>query len=74
VEDRSDATIIGLVLGSAACVLAAPVIGRLGAPLLADVAMWVAAGCGVAAFGVAGAATVRAALRDGDRRTKEKGR
>jgi hypothetical protein len=39
------------------------VIGRLGAPALADTAMWLAAGCGVGAFAVAGVGTFRAARR-----------
>lgn len=58
-----------LVLAAAGSVLVAPVIGRLGAPALADAAMWLAAGCGVGAFAVAGASTFRAARRHGDRST-----
>lgn len=72
--DRSEAGIVVLVMIAAGSVLAAPVIGRLGAPLLADIAMWLAAGCGVAAFGLAGLGTLRAARRDGDRRAREEGR
>jgi hypothetical protein len=71
VADRSEASIVVLVLAAAAAVLAAPVIGRLGAPALADVAMWLAAGCGVAAFGVAAVSTLRAGRRHGARRARE---
>jgi hypothetical protein len=71
---HGDATIVALVLAAAGCVLAAPVLGRLGAPLLAEAAMWVAAGSGIAAFGVAGVATFRAARRTADRRVREEGR
>lgn len=59
--DRSEIAIILLVLAAAGAVLAAPVIGRLGAPRLADAAMWLAAGCGVTAFAVAAVSTFRAA-------------
>lgn len=65
--DRGEATIIVLVLGASASVLAAPVLGRLGSPALAEAAMWLAAGSGVAAFGAAGLATARAARRAGSR-------
>jgi hypothetical protein len=66
-----DATIVGLVLVAAGCVLAAPVLGRAGAPLLAEAAMWIAAGSGIAAFALAGAATHRAARRAGERSADE---
>jgi hypothetical protein len=69
--DRIEKAIVLSVLAAAACVLAAPVIGRLGAPTLADVAMWLAAGCGVASFGLAGVATVRAARRSHPRDEQE---
>jgi hypothetical protein len=52
-----------LVLLAVACVLAAPVLGRSGHPGAADLAMLAAAGCGVASFALAGAATLRAARR-----------
>lgn len=61
-----EAKIAALVLVAAGSVLAAPVLGRLGMPALADVAMWLAAGSGVAAFAVAGSATWRAARRAGE--------
>lgn len=72
--DHGEAAVVVLVLAAAGSVLAAPVLGRLGAPALAEAAMWVAAGCGVAAFGVAGVATLRAARRDGSRRVREEER
>ncbi len=72
--EHGDATIAVLVLAAAGSVLAAPVLGRLGAPLLAEVAMWVAAGSGAAAFTVAGVATFRAARRAADRRVREERR
>jgi len=62
-SDRSETAIVVLVLGAVAGILTAPVLGRLGAPMVAEAAMWGAAVCGVAAFGVAGAATLRAATR-----------
>ena len=64
---RGEAWIVFLVLAAAGSVLAAPVIGRLGAPDLADAVMWLAAGCGVGAFAVAGVSTFRAARRRGTR-------
>jgi hypothetical protein len=67
VAGRSEASIVFLVLAAAGCVLAAPVIGRLGAPGLADAAMGLAAGCGVGAFGVAAVSTFRAARTTGGR-------
>lgn len=62
--DRSETAIVLLVLAAAGAVLAAPVLGRLGAPALADAAMWLAAACGASAFAVAARSTVRAARRD----------
>jgi len=74
VADRSEASIVVLVLAAAGLVLAAPVIGRLGAAALADAAMALAAGCGVAAFGVACASTLRAVRRGPDDTPREEGR
>jgi len=74
VGDHSETAIIVLVLVAAGAVLAAPVIGRLGAPVLADAAMWLAAGCGVTAFGVAGVSTVRAARRGSESRARRTSR
>ena len=62
-----------LVMAAAGSVLAAPVFGRLGAPGIADAFMWLGAGCGVAAFAVAAAVTVRAARRSGDASAPEEG-
>ena len=70
---RSEAWVIALVLVAAGSVLAAPVIGRLGAPGLADVAMWLAASCGVGAWAIAGISTFRAARRSADRRVSHEG-
>lgn len=73
-SDRNEVTIVVLVMTAAAAVLVAPVLGRLGASGLAEAAMWLAALSGVAAFGVAGAVTWRAARepRDGsDRHTRD---
>ena len=46
--------------------LVAPVLGRAGHLVAADLTMAAAAGCGVASFVLAGFATVRAARRRGD--------
>lgn len=62
---RSDLPLAALVLFAAAFVLAAPVLGRLGHPLLADLAVTAAAGCGVASFALAALSTLRAARRNG---------
>lgn len=56
-----------LVLGAVGLVLIAPVLGRAGAATAADGAMLAAALCGVLAFVLAGAATLRAARRAGSR-------
>jgi len=58
---RSETAIVALVLLAAGGVLAAPVLGRLDLPRLAGGVMALAAGCGLGAFGVAAAATLRAA-------------
>jgi hypothetical protein len=63
-----------LVLGAVASVLAAPVLGRSGHAGAADVAMGLAAGCGVASFALAGAATLRAARRGAGTRPRGGGR
>jgi hypothetical protein len=62
----ADAPLAACALAGAALVLAAPVLGRAGHPVAADVAMATAAGCGIASFVLAGFATVRAARRRGD--------
>jgi hypothetical protein len=62
-SDAGDLPLAMLVLVGVACALAAPVLGRSGHPGVADLAMLAAAGCGVASFALAGAATLRAARR-----------
>lgn len=62
----SDLPLTTLVLAATAFVLAAPVLGRLGHPVLADLAMAAAALCGLASFTLAGLATLRANRRAGD--------
>jgi hypothetical protein len=62
-EDRTETRIVLLVLAAAALVLAAPVVGRAGAPGLADLVMGLAATCGLAAFASAAVHTLRAARR-----------
>lgn len=62
---EGDAWIASFVLLAAAAVMAAPILGRAGAPGWANASMLLAAGSGVAAFGIAGLATLRAARRDG---------
>ena len=61
--DRVEVAIAVLALTAAALVLAAPVLGRSGAPLWADVFMASAAMAGVAGFALAGWSTWRAARR-----------
>ena len=65
---RGEAAIALLASGAAALVLAAPVLGRLGLPAPADLAMAGAALCGVAAFAVAARDTWRALRRSEPRR------
>jgi len=50
VPDRTEAAVAILALGAAGLVIAAPVLGRAGAPLLANAAMAGAATCGLASF------------------------
>jgi len=72
---RSDLGLAVVVLSAAALVLVAPVLGRLGYAGAADVVMVAAAGCGVASFAMAGAATLRAARsRPAAGRSAEPGR
>jgi hypothetical protein len=58
---RSDAVLAAIVLVTACLALSAPVLGRLGSPAAADVAMLGAAGGGVLSFALAALATLRAA-------------
>jgi hypothetical protein len=64
-SDRTESAIVVLVLLATGCVLLAPVAGRAGAVWLAHGLAIVAAGSGLAAFGAAGAETLRAARRPG---------
>jgi hypothetical protein len=61
--DGAEVRLAALVLAAAALVLAAPVVGRAGHPVLADVVMALAAACAFTSFGVAAFHTVRAARR-----------
>jgi hypothetical protein len=62
----SDVPLAACALAAAALALVAPVLGRAGHLVAADLTMAAAAGCGVASFVLAGLATVRAARRRGD--------
>jgi hypothetical protein len=62
----SDLPLAACALAAAAFVLVAPLLGRAGHPLAADLAMAAAAACGVASFALAGVATVRSARRRKD--------
>ena len=68
--DRSGFWIALLALFASGLVLAAPVLGRIGHAAVADVAMALAAACGLGAFLLAGRATLRAA-RSGPRPARE---
>ena len=61
VRDRSESWVAALALSAAGFVLGAPVLGRIGHAAAADVAMAVAAACGLGSFVIAGRATLRAA-------------
>jgi hypothetical protein len=65
VSDRAETTIAVLAMAAAGLVIAAPMLGRLGLPHLADLAMASAALCGLAAFAAAGLHTFHAARRGG---------
>lgn len=62
---HSELPLVASVLAAAGLVLAAPVIGRAGHPVAADLAMAAAATCGLGSFVLAGVATWRAARRRG---------
>ena len=59
--DRLEFAIVSLVLVAAGLVLAAPLLGRYGAPVAADVAVGGATAAGVGAFFAAAYNTLRAA-------------
>jgi hypothetical protein len=60
---RGDVALAASVLLAAALVLVAPLAGRAGHPRVADLLMVLAAACGIASFGMAARATLRAARR-----------
>jgi hypothetical protein len=59
--DRNEFWIALLALSTSGLVLAAPALGRIGHAGMADVAMALAAACGLGSFLLAGVATLRAA-------------
>jgi hypothetical protein len=59
--DRLELSIVSLVLVAAGLVLLAPLFGRYGAPIAADVAVAGAAAAGIGAFLAAAYTTLRAA-------------
>jgi hypothetical protein len=61
--DWLDSAIVCLVLAAAGLVLMAPLLGRYGAPVAADVAVGVAAAAGVGAFIATAYNTLRAARK-----------
>ena len=61
--DRTEITVVALVMAAAGMILLAPLLGRYGAPGWADVVMLLAAGAGIGAFAVAAVHTFRAAPR-----------
>jgi O-antigen/teichoic acid export membrane protein len=63
VSERSDTALVVLVLLAIVAVLFAPIVGRSGWPTLATALMAMAAGAGVASFGLALRATLRAGRR-----------
>ncbi len=58
--DRLESAIVCLVLAAAGGVLVAPVIGRYGAPILANLAVGLAAAAGIGAFLTTAYDTLRA--------------
>jgi hypothetical protein len=67
VTDRIESAIVCLVLVAAGLVLMAPLLGRYGAPVAADVTVGVAAVAGVAAFFAAAYNTLRASRKAAER-------
>jgi hypothetical protein len=59
--NRSERAIVALVLLAIAFAMIAPMLGRTGFPLLANLAMAFAAVAGAAAFAIVAAETLRAA-------------
>ena len=67
----SDRIIVFLVLAACGLVLVAPLLGRSGAPGIADVVMGSAAAASISAFVIAARATARAARKHGKAATLE---
>ena len=65
--DRLESAIVYLVLAAAGLVLVAPLLGRYGAPVAADVAVGGAAAAGIGAFFVTTYTTLSAALKTAKR-------
>ncbi|HSD10566.1 MAG TPA: hypothetical protein VLF14_06265 [Candidatus Binatia bacterium] len=61
--DRLEVAIVGLVLAAAGLVLLAPLLGRYGAPGVADVAVGGATAAGIGAFFATAYNTLRAARK-----------
>jgi len=66
-RDRLESAIICLVLAAVGLVLMAPLLGRYGAPVAANVAVGLAAASGVGAFFATAYDTLRAARKAAER-------
>jgi hypothetical protein len=66
-RDRLESAIICLVLAAVGLVLMAPLLGRYGAPVAANVAVGLAAASGIGAFFAAAFETLRAARKAAER-------
>jgi hypothetical protein len=64
--DRTEVAIVALVVAAAGLILVAPLLGRVGAPGWADMAMGLASGAGIGAFILVAVHTFRAAMRRGE--------
>jgi hypothetical protein len=71
-SDRTEITIVALVMAAAGLILLAPLLGRYGAPGWADVVMLLAASAGVGAFAVVAVHTFRTATRRPTRGPEDK--
>jgi hypothetical protein len=70
--DRTEITVVALVMAAAGLILLAPLLGRYGAPGWATVVMMLAAGAGIGAFAVVAVYTFRAATRHPARGPEDK--
>jgi hypothetical protein len=66
-RDRLESAIVCLVLAAVGLVLMAPLLGRYGSPVAADVAVGLAAASGFGAFFASAYDTLRATRKVGDR-------